>query len=280
MTDMNELKRIVQTRIELEAERAELFEQIPSVEKKIKKLTYLVEEAQSNYGDLENSKLRLFFLGVTGKKEERLQEAQNEVRRTRSELTAAEFELHSMNDRIEAIALELNVTESVFDEYLNRLEGAESEEMKERMIALKELPNLRHLISEKMIELKKLFLKAEEIWQYGDIQTDLSGRRYNKKDSTLRNHSKLIQRVVAELIELLEKYNTFAPEETKIIFHEDWMDNKDYWANQQIVDDSHARIKKVDDWFYRLENGWNKMKKQQNEAEEILRDEITEFLRY
>lgn len=274
------MKKVVLNRIELEAERAELYEQIPSVEKKIKKLTYWAEEAQLNHDDLANSKMRLFFLGIVGKKEERLQKEENEVRKTRADLRAAEFELNSIKDRIESIGLELNITEDIFDKFINQLEGEDGIEMKARMLAVKELPNLRFLISEKIVETKPLFIKADEIWEYGDIQTNLSGRRYNKKDSTLRKHSKLIQQSVDELIVLLNQYNLYAPEEIKIIFHQEWMDNKEYWDNQQLAYDSHERIKKVDDWFYRLENCWNNMKKQQSEAEEILRSEVLEYLRY
>ena len=278
--DNKELKKIVLDRIVLERERAELLEEIPAVEKKIKKLANAVEEAQSDKEKLENSKINLFFLGVLGKKEERLQQEDNAVRNIRGEFSAAEYELNSIKNRIESIAIELSGTEDLLDEFLALLEGEEGEEIKNCIITLTELSNLRCCIDENIIETKKHLAKAGEIWIYGDIQTDLSGRRYNKKDVTLRNQTRLIQQSISGLIDLLEKYNAVAPEEIKIIYHEDWMDNKDYWANQQIAEDSHARIKKVDDWFYRFETCWNKMKKQQNEEEEILRDEITEFLRY
>ncbi len=278
--DNTEMKKVVINRIELEAERANLYEQMPSVEKKIKQFLYLTDEAQVSLDNLKNSKGRQFLLGIIGQKETRLQELENELRKVRGDLRAAEFELGSIKDRIESIGLELNITESTFDEFVELLENEDSEEMKVRLLAVKELPNLRHHIREKFVELKLLLKKAEEIWVYGDLDTDLSGRRYNRKDSTLRKHSKLIQKSVDELVALLNQYNIYAPEETKIIFHQDWMDNKEYWDNQQMAYDSHERIKKVDEWFYRLENCWNKMKKQQNEAEEILRSEVLEYLRY
>ena len=57
------------------------------------------------------------------------------------------------------------------------------------------------------------------------------------------------------------------------------MDNKDYWAGQQLAEDSHARIQKVDDWFFRFDSLWKKMKNRQYEAEEIIRSEVLEYLR-
>jgi len=277
--DNLEMKKVVIHRIELEAERAELYEQVPSVEKKIKQFTYLTDEAQLSLDNLKNSKGRQFIYGLIGQKETRLQEAENELRKVRGDLRAAEFELGSIKDRIESIGLELNITESTFDEFIKLLESEDKEDMKERLLAVKELPNLRHLIREKMVKLKQLLKKAEEIWVYGDIQADLSGRRYNRKDTTLREHTVLLKQAVSELVVLLEQYNSYAPEETKVIFHEDWMNDEKYWDGQQLAEDSHARIQKVDDWFFRFESVWNKMKKQQNEAEEILRSEVLEYLR-
>ena len=81
------------------------------------------------------------------------------------------------------------------------------------------------------------------------------------------------------MLEHIARYNAYAPEEIKITIHEEWMDNKDYWAGQQIAEDSHARIKKVDDWFFRFESLWNKLKKRQREAEDIMRSEVLEYLR-
>lgn len=277
--EQKEMKKLIIHRIELEANRAELYEQIPELEKKMKKTANCVEEAQLNLDNLMNSKARQFVYGLIGQKESRIQQAENELRKARGDLKSVEFELDSIKDRIESIGLELNITESTFDTFMALLENEEGEEMQVRLLALKELPNLRHLIREKIVELKQLLKRAEEIWVYGDIQADLSGRRYNKKDTTLREHTIPLKQAISELIALLNQYNTYAPEETKVIFHEDWMDDEKYWDGQQLAEDSHARIQKVDDWFFRFESVWNKMKKQQNEAEEILRSEVLEYLR-
>lgn len=277
--DRNEIKKIVINRIELEAERANLQEQISSLEKNVRKQTALLEEAEESKQRVANSKLNMLVLGVFGKKEERLQQEDNNVRKVRGEVNAAQFELDSVNNRLQSIAVELNGTEDLLEEFLSSLEGEEGNAIRWRIIALKELSNMRYAIGEDIVQMKAVLKKAEEIWIYGDIKADLSGRRFNTKDSTLRAHTALIKSAVSDLIEHITRYNAYAPEEIKIIFHEDWMDDKDYWAGQQLAEGSHARIQKVDDWFFRFESVWNKLKKRQNEAEEIMRSEVLEYLR-
>lgn len=277
--EKKELEKIVKERVLLEQSRTELVEQLPSLEKEARKYARLLEMAEENKDRLENSRLKMLVLGVFGKKEERLQQEENNVRRARGEANSAQFELDSAKNRIQSIAVELSGTEDLLEEFLSLLEGEEGNALKWRIIALKELSNMKYAIAEDIVEMKAVLKRAEEIWVYGDIQVDLSGRRYNKKDSTLRAHTAQIKKAVSELIEHITRYNAYAPEEIKIIFHEDWMDNKDYWAGQQLAEDSHDRIKKVDDWFFRFESLWNKMKKRQNEAEDIMRSEVLEYLK-
>ena len=51
------------------------------------------------------------------------------------------------------------------------------------------------------------------------------------------------------------------------------MDKKDFWEGQHLAEASHERVKKVDDWFFRFESLWNKMKKQQTDMKnELLKD--------
>ena len=277
--ERNEIKKIIVNRIELEKERADLKEQIISLEKNVRKQNALLEMAEENKQRVENSKINLFLLGLTGKKEERLQQEENEVRKARGEANAAQFELDSANSRLQSIAVELNGTEDLVEDYLATLEGEDAKTIKWRIIALKELSSMRYAITEDIVQMQAVLKRAEEIWVYGDIKADMSGRRYNSKDSTLRAHTVLIKQAVSELIEHITRYNAYAPEEIKIVFHEEWMDDKDYWVGQQLAEDSHARIKKVDDWFFRFESLWKKLKKRQNEAEDIMRSEVLEYLR-
>lgn len=277
--EKKELQKIVKERIVLEQSRIELLEQLPSLEKEARKYANLLELAEENKNRLENSKIKMLTLRIFGKQEERLQQEESAVRKARGEANAAQYELDSAKNRIQSIAVELSGTEDLLEEFLSSLEGEEGNTIRWRIIALKELSNMRCAIAEDITEMKAVLKKAEQIWVYGDIKADMSGRRYNSKDSTLRAHTALIKRAVADLLEHIARYNAYAPEEIKIISHEAWMDDKDYWAGQQLAEDSHARIQKVDDWFFRFESLWNKLKKRQDEAEDIMRSEVLEYLR-
>ena len=156
--------------------------------------------AEENKERVENSKINLFLLGLTGKKEERLQQEENEVRKARGEANAAQFELDSAKNRIQSIAGELSGTEGLLEEFLSSLEGEEGNAIRWRIIALKEISNMRYAIGEDIAQMKAVLKKAEEIWVYGDMKADMSGRRYNSKDSTLRAHTALIKNAAAALL--------------------------------------------------------------------------------
>ena len=89
--DIKERKKILFDVIQLEKERDEFKEEIFVKEKEMKKLNSDLEYAQEEYNKLENSGIQKFFLGITGKREARLQEAQNEIRRIRSEIASVDF---------------------------------------------------------------------------------------------------------------------------------------------------------------------------------------------
>ncbi|MBR2044517.1 MAG: hypothetical protein IJ958_00085, partial [Agathobacter sp.] len=84
--------------------------------------------------------------------------------------------------------------------------------------------------------------------------------------------------VVKKLISRIDEYNLIVPEGLRIEFREKWMDEEDYWKGQQLAEDSYDRIKKVDDWFFRFTNLWKKMKKQQDEVLEQMRNEVLDYL--
>lgn len=72
--ERNEIKRFILNFIELQKRRATLQEQIVSLENNLKKTTYALENAKENKARIENSSISIFFLGVLGKKEERLEQ--------------------------------------------------------------------------------------------------------------------------------------------------------------------------------------------------------------
>ena len=133
---------------------------------------------------------------------------------------------------------------------------------------------MRYLIAEDIKKMKIVLKRAEEIWVYGDIHVDFTGTRYDKKDSTLRNHTILINIETSNLVEHIKRYNEYASDEIEIDYYEDWMDNKAYWDGQEVAVDSHGRIKRVNDWFLKFNSMWNEIKDRQDEIEERMRKEL------
>lgn len=274
---INDAKKVMLDRVNLEIEAAELGNEIQAKEKQIKKLSYWADEMQMQYDDLANSGMRMFFLGLTGKKEARLQEAQNEVRRARGELSSAEFELESLKSRIEDIEQTRKEIESVCNECLKIIEETDDTGVKTKLLAIDEVPSLCSEISTCLAELRPLFTAAYDIYAMRTTTMTTPGT-YMNKDSMMRKHSVLIENGVNHLIELLVRYNQYVPEEIKIDFHSKWMEKENYWEEQQMAYDTMERIKKVEEWFYRLDNCWKVMKKQQNEAMQRLQEEVLAYL--
>ena len=160
--ERNEMKKLIINRMEIEAERANLQEQLSSLEKNVRKMTALLEEAEENKRRVEDSKISMLFLGVFGKKEERLQQEDNMVRKARGELNAAQFELESAKNRIQSIAVELHGTEDLLEEFLSSLEGEDCTAIRWRIIALKELANMRYAIVQDIVEMKVVLKKPKK----------------------------------------------------------------------------------------------------------------------
>lgn len=277
--DINEGKKVLSDTIQLQKERDEYEAEISSKEKALKKLNMDLEFAEDEYRKLENSAVKKLFLGIMGKREASLQDAQNEIRRLHGEVANIEFTITSARNRIEHIEDELQNREEHVMEGLSILEKTENGDfIKKSFLISKELPVISQKVAEKNKELKKLLERATEIYTYGDIHSDMSGHRYNKRDTTLRNHTLEIKKVVKELITYLDAYNSLVPQEIQIIFREDWMDNEHYWDGQQLAEDSYSRVKKVDDWCFRFSNLWKKMKKQHDEVLTQLRNELLEYM--
>lgn len=274
---INDAKKVMQDRVNLEIEAAELRENILAKEKQIKKLEYCADEIQMQYNDLANSGMRQFFLGLVGKKEERLQEAQNEVRRTQGELSSVKFELESLKKRIEDIEQTIKEIENACEKCLELILETDGEGIKTKIIATSEVPRFCNEINICLADVKPLFTTAYDIYETRTGRPTTPGT-YINKDSEMRKHSRGIENGVNHIIELLNTYNSYAPKEIKIEFHGKWMDKENYWEEQQMAYDTMERIKKVEDWFYNLDNCWKAIGKQQKEAMKKLQEDVLAYL--
>lgn len=274
---INDAKKVMLDKVNMDIEAAEIRNEILVKEKHIKKLEYWAEELQMQYDDLTNSGMRQFFLGLVGKKEERLQEAQNEVHKKNSELSSAKFELESLKNRLEDIEETTKEIEATCNTCLDVLAETDGEGVRTKLLAISEIPRLCTEITNQLKEVKPHFTTAYDIYQTRTGRPTTPGT-YLNMDAMMRRHSKLIEDGVKHIIELLNAYNLYAPEEIKIEFHSKWMEKENYWEEQQKAYDTMERIKKVEDWFYRLDNCWKVMWKQQKEAMEKVQEEVLAYL--
>ncbi|MBQ8518447.1 MAG: hypothetical protein IJ455_02430 [Agathobacter sp.] len=274
---INDAKKVMLDKVNLDIEAAELIDEMQAKEKQIKKLCYWAEEMQMQYDDLTNSGMRMFFLGLIGKKEARLQEAENEVRKKQGELSAARFELESLTSRVEDIEQTRTEIESVCNECLKVIEETDDTGVKNKLLAISELPKLRAEITDCLSEVKPLFTTAYAIYGTRTGRPTSPGT-YINKDSEMRKHSRVIAKGVNHIIELLNTYNLYAPEEIQIEFHAKWMEKEGYWEEQQMAYDTMERIKKVEEWFCQLDNCWRVMSKQQKAVMQKLQEEVLAYL--
>jgi len=274
---INDAKKVMLDKVNLEIEVAELRDEIKAKERQIKRLRNEVDEMQMQYDDLANSKVRQFFLGLTGKKEARLQEAQNEVRRTNGELSSAEFELESLKKRVEDIEQTQAEIESVCNECMKVIEEMDGSDVKMKLISIGAVPRIRMEITEGLAEVKPLFTTAYDIYAIRTGVPTTPGT-YINKDSEMRKLSREIEQGVNHIIEMLNSYNLYVPKEIKIEFHAKWMEKENYWEEQQMAYDTMERIKTVEEWFCRVENCWKVMQKQQKKEMQKVQEEVLAYL--
>ena len=279
---INDAKKVMLDKVNLEIEAAELGEEIKAKEKRISRLRDELEELQMQYDSLANSGMRQFFLGLTGKKEARLQEAQNEVRRAQGEVSSVEFEIESIKARVEDIEQTKTEIEGVCNECLKLIGDHDDTGVTKKVLAISEVPRLIAEISTCLGEMRPLFTTAYDIYAAPRTARGVSGgssvSAFYNKDVEMRKQSKLIETKINQIIELLNTYNLYAPEEIKIEFHSKWMEKENYWEAQQMDYDTMERIKKVEDWFYRLDNCWKVMKKSQKAALQKVQEEVRAYL--
>lgn len=280
--NISDAKKVMLDRINLAIEEAQLSDEIQTKKKQMKKLEYWVDELQMQYDDLANSGMRQFFLGLIGKKEERLQDAQNEVRMKVAELSSVKFELESLQSKVEDIQQTKNEIESTCNTCLEVIAETDGDEMKSKLLSITEVSKVYADITDSLAEAKPLFATAYDIYAAPRTSRTITGgssvSAFYNKDYELKKQSRLIEKKINQIIELLNTYNLYVPDEIKIEFHSKWMEKENYWENQQMDYDTMERIKTVDEWFFGLDSRWKVMRKQQKEAMKKVEEEVLAYL--
>lgn len=275
--NISDAKKVILDSVNLSIEETQLRDEIQATKKQIKNLEYWVDELQMQYDDLVNSATRQFFLGLIGKKEERIQEAENEVRQKKGELSSARFELESLERRLEDIEQTRKEIDTTCKACLAVISEVDGETTCAKLQAISELPKLCMEITNQLAAVKSQFTTAYDIYQTVTGRPTSPGT-YINKDSEMRKQSRVIEKGINHILELLNAYNLYAPEEIKIEYHSKWMEKDNYWEEQQMAYDTMERVKVVEEWFFRLDNCWKAMRKQQKEALKKVEEEVLEYL--
>ena len=275
---MIETKKTILERVNIEIERTDLQESIALLEKQIKRLRGDVEDMQGEYDNLSGSSVKGFFLGLTGKKETRLQEMQNDIRKLRSELANAEFEINSANARIEEIVKEVNSKQEDFQESMKLYEKENGVEAIKELRTILELPIICKEIEKIFPDIKPLVTNAADIMSVRYGTTVYTSAGVINKDAEMRKCFHKMRDLVKPLIEHLEDYNTLVPEALQIDYHAKWMDDEEFWVNLVMAMDTYDRIRKVDEWFYGVYYCWQHLRKQRNEVIKTLTEKVQKDL--
>lgn len=196
---MKDARMTILERVNIEIERTDLQESIALLEKQIKRLSGDIEDAQSEYDNLSGSGMKGFFLGLTGKKETRLQEMQNNIRKLRSELVSAEFEVNSAKARIEEIAKEVENTQEPFQEHMKLYEKENSVEAVKELRMILELPTVCKEIEKIFPEIKPLVTKAADIYDRITKVDEWFYGVYNRWNSLRKQRNEVIKTLIEKV---------------------------------------------------------------------------------
>ena len=127
MTQIQQLRNVVINRIELESEASTLSEKLPADRRELDRLTRAARSYQEELESIQRSGLKGFVLRITGRHEQRLEEAQRQAAKASAEMRSAQFNRESNEGRIRAIEKSLEETKSdekKFQAFLEDLDGA------------------------------------------------------------------------------------------------------------------------------------------------------------
>lgn len=267
-------KTMIQDYLRLSIEKDNLVNDLKIKEAELRKLELALSEAEDNLERLESNSIKSMLLSVMGKRATQLQEAQDEFNDITSKITLLKFEVDSTKNKVESNSVKIN---ELYDSIVKFFDSNDiSKQTLFNIKRLHELPILINDISKKIVTLKNMITAADEIYTFGDVRYNSLGHKYNRKETTMKEHARSIEVATNELINLLEAYNKLASDDISIAFHEEWMDDEKYWDNQQLASDSHQRITKVSDWLTSTSIHWRDIKVQQQEILIGIRNTIGE----
>ena len=275
--NINDAKKVMLDRVNLAIDEIKMIREIENLETKIQTNKEELEDAEYEYKKLEHSSVKKVLWRIMGRAN-RLQELEDDIRRTKGNLNSTQFELESCERKLEEIQQTLQDIERDCADGLQVISEVDGEDVRHQIFVLCELPKLCDEITKKIQKLNPIFENVYNVYRVGEPTASCLDGQANNRSAAMRKQSKIVATEVSGLAELLHSYHAYAPKEIQFDFHDNWMDNAAYWKNQVIPEDSLDRIKKVENWVYEVENRWKYMKTKQTEVIQKLQEEVFEYL--
>ena len=257
MTELQELRALLIRRTALEEEYAELVSQLRPLERDVQKLKVETNNKQLDADQLTRPGLRNLVLGWTGKKEAALTNAIREARTAREHLNTAEYRLETLRSRTAAIRQELDATADTEEQFLRQWEqqaGHSHTEARALLQQLKQSTVLLTRLPEEVDTLKSLLSVVERYYVTGDIQTDLTGHRYDNKFRTMKAHCPPCQDALTALLATLSTYTDFFDIHLQAVASGPWTNQTDYLTAQSFdAKELFERVDQVSCWLSQLE---------------------------
>lgn len=287
--ELDRLRQIVHRRMEIESEILSLHTQIKTGKLEVGKLTHTFHLREEEADSLTGFSIQGLFLGLTGKKEERLAEAQKKLRSAKLAVDQAQVDLDSLQQRLLTLEQELQDTAPEEDTYEQEITRLVSDQLPASLTSaqsqMKQITQIHTALTpakEKTTELKELLKHAEYIFQVGDIQVDYTGRRYNNRFHTMQEHSYPSQKCLTELLTLLQQYNQHITEISSIPAIEltdAWATDPNYLTQPRFdAIELHEYYDRVYCWVQRLELDLKKIEGTLAESEKNCRQTLRQEL--
>lgn len=284
MEELQTLRTALERYSVLEAELAEAVGQVKSLQQDLQRLKRTTETIRSEADSLAAPGLKGLFLKLTGKQETAIIQARQEVRAAESALAAADFQLQTTQAHMTALTDELAQTASCEASYLARLTMLFPDDP--RMLEAQSLLDRLHqreallcALREAASALKPLLQSMIRLYETGDIQTDLVGRRYDNKFPTMREKAIPCQAALNSFTALLLQYAAAYGLEFGTASPGPWSSDPKYLTAPAF--DAKELFERIDDvrcWLRRLESRSNEFVSTQKAQDRCCRQALYEIL--
>jgi len=263
MKELTQLRNVIIKRIELENEASALSEKLPADRREQDRLARVARSYQEELESIQRSGLKGLFLRITGRHEQRLEEAQRQAAKASAEMRSAQFLLEANEGRIRAIEKSLEETKSDEMRFQTCLEEHFPEDAalsasKKEVQALQTAMELRKQVNQELETLNQLVDQAISTHTHGDMQTSATGTRYNRRERTLKDQCQQVEGQLSVLCNAISNFNGLVPQGLQDELEGPWTGNNAYLTEPLTDPALLARLIGLQDWTIRIKRGWTK----------------------